>query len=116
MTERVVVQRHCGGFSKPTPGSELPAFQGEVFSRATFGASAASFTPETAVAPLPPNLTASLLVEPWRAPGHPSMHRSFWSKQVAPGHGLKRHRRHRYGCLWRPALAGCATRRVCLPS
>ncbi|HQS01513.1 MAG TPA: hypothetical protein PLT44_23175, partial [Polaromonas sp.] len=60
MTDRVVVQDLAEVSSKPTPGSELPAFQGEVLSRATFGASAASFTPETAVAPLPPNLAASL--------------------------------------------------------
>ena len=101
MTDRVVVQDLAEVSSKPTPGSELPAFQVKC-SRATFGASAASFTPETAVAPLPPNLAASLLAESWRAPGHPSMHR-FPGRSVAPGHGLKRHRRHRYGCLWRPA-------------
>ena len=71
MTERVVVQDIAEVSSKPTPGSELPAFQGEVLSRATFGASAASFTPETAVAPLPPNLTASLLAESLAGPWPP---------------------------------------------
>jgi hypothetical protein len=63
MTDRVVVQDLAELGSSPRPGSELPAFQSEVLSRATFGASAASFTPETAVAPLPPNLVASLLAE-----------------------------------------------------
>lgn len=71
MTDRVLVQDLAEVSSKPTPGSELPVFQSEVLSRATFGASAASFTPETAVAPLPPNLAASLLAEslagPWPA-------------------------------------------------
>ncbi len=71
MTERVVVQDIAEVSSKPTPGSELPAFQGEVLSRATFGASAASFTPETAVAPLPPNLAASLLAESLAGPWPP---------------------------------------------
>ncbi|MFN4342870.1 MAG: hypothetical protein ACK4FE_12685 [Azonexus sp.] len=71
MTERVVVQDIAEVSSKPTPGSELPAFQSEVLSRATFGASAASFTPETAVAPLPPNLTASLLAESLAGPWPP---------------------------------------------
>ena len=73
MTDRVLVQDLAEVSSKPTPGSELPVFQSEVLSRATFGASAASFTPETAVAPLPPNLAASLLAEslagPWPSPG-----------------------------------------------
>ena len=71
MTDRVVVQDLAEVSSKPTPGSELPAFQGEVLSRATFGASAASFTPETAVAPLPPNLAASLLAESLAGPWPP---------------------------------------------
>ncbi|WP_374338599.1 hypothetical protein [Leeia sp.] len=42
-----------------------------MLSRATFGASAASFTPETAVAPLPPNLAASLLAESLAGPWPP---------------------------------------------
>jgi hypothetical protein len=71
MTDRVVVQDIAEVSSKPTPGSELPAFQSEVLSRATIGASAASFTPETAVAPLPPNLAASLLTESLAGPWPP---------------------------------------------
>ncbi|CAM5480495.1 hypothetical protein [Thauera mechernichensis] len=71
MTDRVVVQDLAEVSSKPTPGSELPAFQGEVLSRATFGASAAHFTPETAVAPLPPNLTASVFAESLAGPWPP---------------------------------------------
>ena len=71
MTDRVVVQDLAEVSSKPTPGSELPVFQSEVLSRATFGASAASFTPETAVAPLPPNLAASLLAESLAGPWPP---------------------------------------------
>lgn len=63
MTDRVVVQDLAEVSCTPTPGGELPAFHGEVLSRATFGASAASFTPETAVAPRPTNLAASLLAE-----------------------------------------------------
>ncbi|MFU4595524.1 hypothetical protein ACM70O_05850 [Pseudomonas aeruginosa] len=71
MTDRVLVQDLAEVSSKPTPGSELPVFQSEVLSRATFGASAASFTPETAVAPLPPNLAASLLAESLAGPWPP---------------------------------------------
>ena len=71
MTDRVVVQDIAEVSSKPTPGSELPAFQSELLSRATFGASAARFTPETAVAPLPPNLAASLLAESLAGPWPP---------------------------------------------
>lgn len=70
MTDRVVVQDLAEVSSKPTPGSELPEFQGEVLSRASFGARAATFTPETAIAPVPPNLAATWLAEslahPWR--------------------------------------------------
>ena len=65
MTDRVVVQDIAEVSGKPTPGSELPAFQSEVLSRATFGASAARFTPESVVAPRPPNLAANLLAEFW---------------------------------------------------
>ena len=71
MTDRVVVQDLAEVSSKPTPGSKLPVFQSEVISRATFGASAASFTPETAVAPLPPDLAASLLAESLAGPWPP---------------------------------------------
>jgi len=71
MTDRVVVQDIAEVSSKPTPGSELPAFQSEVLLRATFGASAAHFTPESAVAPLPPNLAASLLAESLAGPWPP---------------------------------------------
>lgn len=69
--DRVVVQDIAEVSSKPTPGSELPAFQSEVLSRATFGASAVRFTPETAVAPLPPNLAANLLAESLAGPWPP---------------------------------------------
>ena len=69
MTDRVVVQDIAEVSSRPTPESELPEFQGEVLSRASFGASAATFTPETAIAPVPPNLAATWLAEslahPW---------------------------------------------------
>lgn len=69
MTDRVVVQDIAETSSKPTPGSELPEFQGEVLSRASFGASAVTFTPETAIAPVPPKLAANWLAEslayPW---------------------------------------------------
>jgi hypothetical protein len=71
MTDRIIVQDLAEVSSKPTPGSELPAFHSEVLSRATFGASAARFTPETAVAPLPPNLAASLLAESLAGPWPP---------------------------------------------
>lgn len=67
--DRVVVQKIAEVSSKPTPGGELPAIQSEVLSRATFGAGATQFMPETAVAALPRNLAARLLAEslgcPW---------------------------------------------------
>lgn len=69
MTGRVVVQDLAEVSSRPTPGGDLPEFQGEVLSRASFGASAVTFTPETAIAPVPPNLAANWLAEslayPW---------------------------------------------------
>ena len=69
MTDRRIVHDVAEVSSKPTPGSELPEFQGEVLSRASFGASAVTFTPETAIAPVPPNLAATWLAEslayPW---------------------------------------------------
>ena len=69
MTDRRIVQDVAEASSKPTPGSELPEFQGEVLSRASFGANAVSFAPETAIAPIPPNLAATWLAEslvyPW---------------------------------------------------
>ena len=69
MTDRRIVQDVAEVSSRPTPGSELPEFQGEVLSRASFGASAVTFTPETAIAPVPPNLAATWLAEslayPW---------------------------------------------------
>jgi len=71
MTERVVVQNVTEVGSWPTPASELPALQSEVLSRATFGAGATHFTPETAVAPLPPGLAASLLTESLAGPWPP---------------------------------------------
>ncbi|MEQ2049927.1 hypothetical protein [Burkholderia multivorans] len=71
MTDRVIAQDLAEVSSRPTPGSELPEFQGEVLSRASFGARAATFTPETAIAPVPPNLAATWLAEslahPWLA-------------------------------------------------
>lgn len=71
MTDRVVVQDIAETSSKPTPGSELPAFQSELLSRATFGVGISRFTPETAIAPLPPNLAASLLAESLAGPWPP---------------------------------------------
>ena len=69
MTDRVIARDLAEVSSRPTPGSELPEFQGEVLSRASFGARAATFTPETAIAPVPPNLAATWLAEslahPW---------------------------------------------------
>ena len=69
MTDRRIAQDVAEVSSRPTPGSELPEFQGEVLSRASFGASAVTFTPETAIAPVPPNLAANWLTEslayPW---------------------------------------------------
>lgn len=78
MTDRVVVEGVAEAGSSPTPGSELPAFAGEVLSRATFGASAASFTPETLVAPQPPNLAAHWLAEALSRPRPPLDTPAFW--------------------------------------
>jgi hypothetical protein len=71
MTDRVVVQEVAEVSSKPTPGSELPAFQVKCSRAPPSGRAAASFTPETAVAPLPPNLAASLLAESLAGPWPP---------------------------------------------
>lgn len=69
MTDRIVVQGVAEVGSASLPGNALPELRGEVLSRASFGASAATFTPETAIAPLAPPLAAHWLAEslahPW---------------------------------------------------
>ncbi|AOS78347.1 hypothetical protein Q5W_04865 [Hydrogenophaga sp. PBC] len=63
MTERVVAEQVSELGSAPVPGSGLAALQGEVLSRASFGAGVATLSPETASSPLPPGLAARLLAE-----------------------------------------------------
>lgn len=69
MTDRVVVQGVAEAAGQPTPGNELREFRGEALLRAGAGSLAASFIPEIASAPWPPNLATHWLVEslarPW---------------------------------------------------
>ncbi|WP_019562271.1 hypothetical protein [Caldimonas manganoxidans] len=63
MTERLVAEQISELGSAPVPGSGLAALQGEVISRASFGAGVTTLSPETASSPLPPGLAARLLAE-----------------------------------------------------
>ena len=69
MTDRVVDREVAEVSSKPAPGAALSVFQGEVLSRASFGAGAVILQVETSTAPQPPNLAAVWLAEslaqPW---------------------------------------------------
>jgi hypothetical protein len=69
MTDRCIVQEVAEVGCLPTPHNALSNFQGEVLSRASLGSDVAIITPETATAPLPPTVSASLmgetLAQPW---------------------------------------------------
>lgn len=71
MTDRVVDQEIAEVSTNPIPDVTLSALQREVLSRAAFGASAATFTPETATATRPPDRVASLLAEALAQPWSP---------------------------------------------
>jgi hypothetical protein len=71
MTERVAVEQRVESGSVPMPGGGLAALQGEVLSRASFGAGVATLSPETVSSPLPPGLAASLLAESLAGPWPP---------------------------------------------
>lgn len=69
MTDRCIVQEVAEVGCLPTPHNALSNFQGGVLSRASLGSDVAIITPETATAPLPPTVSASLmgetLAQPW---------------------------------------------------
>lgn len=71
MTERLVAEQRVELGSKPAPGSDLAALRAEALSRASFGAGAAHFTPETAASPWPPDRAAHLLAESLASPWAP---------------------------------------------
>ena len=71
MTDRVVDREVAEVSSKPTPGAALPFFQGEVLSRASFGARAVILQVETSTAPQSPNLAAVWLAESLAQPWSP---------------------------------------------
>lgn len=69
MTDRRVAAHIAETGSQPAPGYEVSRVLGEVLSRAGTGSAVATFTPETASAPWPPDQAAHWLVEtlarPW---------------------------------------------------
>lgn len=71
MTERLVTEQRVELGSTPAPGSGLAALRAEALSRASFGAGAAHFAPETAVSPWPPDQATELLAESLAAPWAP---------------------------------------------
>ena len=71
MTERLVTEQRVELGSAPVPGSGLAALRAEALSRASFGAGAAHFAPETAVSPWPPDWAGGLCAESLAAPWAP---------------------------------------------
>lgn len=71
MTERLVAEQRVELGSTPAPESRLAALRAEALSRASFGAGAAHFAPETAVSPWPPDWAGGLLAESLAAPWAP---------------------------------------------